>query len=349
MNSLGNSKEEEEEDDDDSSNERDSSSSESESSSSSSCDNILRSIESYEKGILYAEKHSPEQKKYKRSLALCHGHNHSNSRFVRDFGDIEFWYMIDSLEKTHPDYIADITDSDDMAYFDDSYFDCVVTMMCPQTEKRKFIQLLDNLHRIVSLSGLIYITGLYDTFHMLLTSEELQSLKDDILKLLGEITVKRFKKEWNDWQNDGLDDNGIYLEIIVGNYQRFPGFPSKYDLRKMIEERAKSIVNPIIESCNFVILEDQKKESKMPGEENTYYTVIQPLISMEEFFKNGKKRANEGGEQDDGRDGKKARFGNDHVCEMCENNAATHVTVNKDKSVHYLCGQACYSKMYLTK
>ena len=91
---------------------------------------ILKPLSEFEHYIEEQHASFPKNnKKYRKGLVLCHGHKHSNE-IISKIKFIEHWYMVDIDKNTHPDYIADAANSEDMSYFPDNFFDSILTEYC---------------------------------------------------------------------------------------------------------------------------------------------------------------------------------------------------------------------------
>ena len=155
----------------------------------------------------------------KRGLAICHGHNHSLET-LRKIKFINYWYFIDILPDTYPDYIADAADIESMKYFPDDYFYTIVTEYCPVVRPRtglnepQFIDILKNLHRILREDGYLFLTGFPFLIFWLIAPAGFDGIKKHINASLDQKTIDKMIAQYiadiEQFRTDALADPKIY-------------------------------------------------------------------------------------------------------------------------------------------
>lgn len=152
-----------------------------------------------------------------KGLLLCHGHNHSTQVYSL-FPIVKFWYLIDGQKDTYPDYVADVTDEDDMAYFKDNTFDYIVAAYCPiHSDSVTFSRTLNIMRRIGKPDVTICFPSLYSFFYDLATKSQVRQINKQIDTIIGKSNVENFRRIWNSEEMMEVGD-GIYHQIVVGNY-----------------------------------------------------------------------------------------------------------------------------------
>lgn len=135
-----------------------------------------------------------------KGLAICHGHASDYPTDILDkIGAVQDWYMVDIYRGALPDYWADASDPNDMAYFPDNYFDYVVTLFCPMTTLYKELQydkILRNIHRIIKKNGILVITELPSLFSRFLDKEQLKKMEQEVIKIISEKDLEIFRQNY---------------------------------------------------------------------------------------------------------------------------------------------------------
>ena len=152
-------------------------------------ENIIRPLSMYDQNV-------PTNSK--KGLAICHGHNYSN-RDLAELKFIEYWYLVDIDYAAFPDYIADATDKNTMAYFPNDYFDCVLTIFCPvidENNKVQYTSMLKNIHRIIKKDGILASMELPLLFFRFVDENQFKNLVDEIKQIIPKEEIEKYKNDY---------------------------------------------------------------------------------------------------------------------------------------------------------
>lgn len=213
---------------------------------------------------------------HKRSLALCHGHNHS-IEILSKISNAKYWYMVDYDITCYPDYVGDVSSKSHMSYFPDQYFDIIVSAYCFVGKDRgvKYIKMLKNISRIIKPDGRIYLTELPGLFYWFIDTDIINKLKGKIMKIigeqnfneykdllikeytettiniLGEETFSKNKKTFEEEIVESFNDDEVYSEILCQNYYG----ENEELVNEMLKKKSIKYTKIILEKYGFEIVE----------------------------------------------------------------------------------------------
>lgn len=197
----------------------------------------------------YLDKIELWDKKYvKRGLALCHGHN----QWYRPLCKIRFidhWYLVDADYETRPDYIADITNDDEMKYFPDKYFDCVLSVYCPYGAfPGKIFIVLKTAHRILRDNGVLVMSELMGLFYHFIGTVPFDKIVDEVKKYISdEYTMASLKSQYLQTYGNDKIDREFYNELFAGNFD----YDNKDVVMKVIKKYAKKYAKELLAKNQF--------------------------------------------------------------------------------------------------
>lgn len=201
---------------------------------------ILRPLSEYYYSIEQQRQYYPlDEKKYRKGLAICHGYNHSNE-LISKLRFIKYWYMVDININTHPDYVADASSEEDMSYFPNDFFDCILTEHCRvvnNDDKPIYGEMIRNCHRILKKNGVLCSTELPGLFFWFVNDDEFNSIESEIKAIIGgEINemakkyIENLTKNMTDMYKDEtpetieriikkyVTERSFYYHIMMGHY-----------------------------------------------------------------------------------------------------------------------------------
>lgn len=188
----------------------------------------------------------------KRCLALCHGHNHS-SKILSTFKGDCYWYMVDINPKNYPDYVGDVSDENTMSYFPYQYFDIIITMHYPigiQNNKEKYNLILKNISRLIKPDGYIYLTELPGLFFWYLKDDEFNTLKNQIISIMGDEELKKFQdKVLQNPKKCCKTLKSVDYELMIGNYKG----PGKEKSNDLLDQKSSVFIHEYMLDNNFKI------------------------------------------------------------------------------------------------
>ena len=185
-------------------------------------------------------------KHLRRGIVLCHGHNHSNHT-LRKIKFINYWYYIDGDPESHPDYYADVSSINDMNYFPNEYFDCVLSLYCPVGRDKILYNILSISHRILKKNGVILFTEMPRLFFHYINNNHYQYIIDIIHNTIDDATFEGLKKEYQEIYGTDVIDKNFYNELMTNNFD----YPQKLAINKIINKFAKKITKQLLLENNF--------------------------------------------------------------------------------------------------